>query len=112
MLRSYASLARTAVIVLLDDLRPRSSRPHTRLYVCILHSVRTLRRLSGGVYPELKHAIAVTKLERQLRQSRSLSGGVSLCPGRHFAKCEIAQFVAGMLLDFDVLLHPDSAGTK
>jgi hypothetical protein len=34
-----------------------------------------------------------------------------LCPGRHFAKNEIAQFVAGLLLSLDVELHPQSEGT-
>ena len=37
-------------------------------------------------------------------------GGESLCPGRHFAKNEIAQFVAGVLLEFDLALDPVCAG--
>ena len=48
-------------------------------------------------------------LVRPCSLSRSVmpfGGGESLCPGRHFAKNEIAQFVAGVLLQFDVALDP------
>jgi len=35
-------------------------------------------------------------------------GGESMCPGRHFAKNEIAQFVVGALMEYDCKLHPNS----
>jgi cytochrome P450 len=39
-------------------------------------------------------------------------GGESLCPGRHFAKNEIAQFIAGAMLAFEMRLHPSCATSE
>ena len=38
-------------------------------------------------------------------------GGESLCPGRHVAKNEIAQFIRQILLEYDVELLPEDASS-